>query len=127
MFVQTENKQEAASMEALVLSDLLLDLLSQKPELQGKLLSAREWEEKVQDGISNHDLESKQLLTARYIGWALKAHEQTFVRSLGMKKDKNSHSKLTLYSLNLSDALETQLVHVSPEATAAKNSFQGIA
>jgi hypothetical protein len=126
MFAQIENKQEVASMDALVLSDLLPDLLSQRPELQGKLLSARAWEEKIQDVIANHDLESKQLLTARYIGWVLKAHEQTFVRSLGMKKDKDSHSKLTLYSFNLSDALEPQLVPVTPESTATTSGSREI-
>jgi hypothetical protein len=110
MFAHIENKQEAASVDALILGSLIPDLLRQKPALQGALLSANAWESHLQEFIGEHDRERKQLVTSRYIGWMLKSHEQTFKRSLGMKTAKNSHTKTKLYSFTLCDAECLQLV-----------------
>jgi site-specific DNA recombinase len=109
-----EGDDEEGPVRARTLCNILADLLSNQPDLQGKMLSAREWELQFLAATGKHDSEEKKLFAPKYMSWILTTYDEMFRRSLGMNINRDSHTGTKKYSFCLYKPEQQQPAYIRP-------------
>jgi hypothetical protein len=101
MFTTTERKQEEQTADTQVIAELLPELLSSRPDLQGKYCTAKEWAAHFQAVISEHDIDRKRKVTPNYIAYIFKTFSDLYRRRFGLRQVENKHTKIWSYALSM--------------------------
>jgi Virulence-associated protein E len=101
MFMTTERKQEQQTADTQVIAELLPELLSSSPDLQGKFYTAKEWAEHFQHVIAEHDIDRRRMVNTNYVAYKFKTLADLYRRRFGLQEVENKHTKIKTYALSL--------------------------
>ena len=101
MFTKINERQEEQSAQARVVLELLTELLTNKPLLQGKALTAGDWTGHLQTLIPEHDQDRKRKVNKGYVAWEIKTFSELFASRLNVAEDMNRRTKVKTYSFRL--------------------------
>jgi hypothetical protein len=112
--VRTINaRQEDQSAQARIVLDLMTELLRTSPTLQGKELTAKDWVERLQKLIPDHDVELVRKVNKSYFAWEIKTFSDLFTARLGMVASENKHSKTKTYAFRLKEGKIVNITEVA--------------
>ena len=101
MFTKINERQDDQSAQSRIVLELLTELLTNRPGLQGTALTAADWTDHLQTLIPEYDLERKRKVNKNHVAWEIKAFSELFASRLNMVEDIIRRTKVKIYSFRL--------------------------
>jgi site-specific DNA recombinase len=109
-----EGDNEEPPVNAAVLTDLLIEVLRNRPYLRGELLTARDWRSNILAATADHGFDLNTVLHPKYMTWLVVNYGRVLGHELEVKIVINSQTKTKSFSFRLLEAREIQTPREQP-------------